>query len=67
MMFYICFRSDLSDGEDITDSLAPFIVLKGHDTEVNYSTGVKEEYLGPVKQKSAFEHLQKFSQIQIIL
>lgn len=26
-------KSDLSDGEDITDSLAPFIVLKGHDTE----------------------------------
>lgn len=26
-------KSDLSEGEDITDSLAPFIVLKGHDVE----------------------------------
>lgn len=34
-MFFSLFRSDLGIGDEVMDSLAPFIVLKGQDINVS--------------------------------
>ena len=55
---YLFHRSDLNLGDEILDSLAPFIVFRGHEVQVGHGG---KKFLSLINFPNLFLNLQWFS------